>query len=90
LLDKEEREKLKEKKKEREERFSFDYSGTPIKIRLESKSNLISKLINGNMNSKTLLNKEAINDPNPQVVDSVVLSKKKSQSNATIKKRDEV
>lgn len=41
------------------------------------------------MNSKTQLNKEAFNDPNPQVVDSVVLGKKKN-SVAALKKKDEV
>lgn len=40
------------------------------------------------MNSKTQLNKEAINDPNPQTVDSVVLSKKKNA--ASVKRKDEV
>jgi hypothetical protein len=39
------------------------------------------------MNSKTQVNREAINDPNPQNVDSVVLGKKKNSSVA-IKKRD--
>jgi hypothetical protein len=45
---------------------------------MENKTNLISKLINGNFSTKTHLDKSVINDPNPQNVDSVVLSKKKS------------
>lgn len=56
-LAREEQEQLKEKKKEKEEKLSFDYSGLPIKIRNDSKANLISKLINGSMNPKTQLDR---------------------------------
>ncbi len=52
---------------------------------------MISKLINGNTDSKTLVNKEAINDPNPQTVESIVLGRKKNSLGlTTIKKKDEV
>lgn len=53
------------------------------------KANLISKLINGIPMSKTNLEKEAFNDPNPSVVDSTVKNQKKSLNNL-IKRRDEV
>jgi hypothetical protein len=59
-------EKLKDKKKnQKEEKFSYDYNGEVIEIKLESKANLVAKVVNGSTNSNAKISKDAINDPNP-------------------------
>lgn len=70
------------------DRISYDYNGSQLKVRSENRNNLVSKLVNGSINTEIQKLKEAVNDPNPTLIeDATTLSKKKNIMNLT-KRRD--
>ncbi len=66
--------------------MSFDYNGSQLKVRTEQKSNLISKLVNGALDSNTVKVKEASNDKNPTSIDETI-SKLKGKNPLNLTKR---
>ena len=82
--------KEKKNKKEKEEKFSYDYNGGQLKIKLENKANLVSKMVKTNPTGKTKVNKEACDDKNPTTIEDFTANGlKKNKSPLLGKRRDD-